>query len=68
MLSPLLDRLLDLSAPARVSLLDQLRAYSPELAEELSALLESDADAGARAFLETPPRFARDGPGAEPRP
>jgi hypothetical protein len=66
LLSPLLDRLLDLSAPARISLLDQLHAYSPELAEELSSLLASDADAGARAFLESPPEKPADGSGAEP--
>jgi hypothetical protein len=64
-LSPLLDRLLDLSAPARISLLDQLHAYSPKLAEELSSLLASDEDAGARAFLESPPEIALERPGPE---
>jgi hypothetical protein len=66
-LSPLLDRLLDLSAPARTSLLDQLHAYSPALAEELTSLLASDADAGARAFLEAPPEIAREMPPSEPK-
>jgi hypothetical protein len=65
-LSPLLDRLLDLSAPARISLIDQLHAYSPELAAELSSMLASDEAAGARSFLESPPETPLDGPGAGP--
>lgn len=56
-LSPLLDRMLDLAEPDRASLLAQLRAYSPELAAELSSLLASDVAASDGAFLESPPEI-----------
>jgi eukaryotic-like serine/threonine-protein kinase len=55
MLSPMLDRMLDLSEPERESWLAELRTTSPELAAELSSLMDSDAAAEARSFLETRP-------------
>jgi eukaryotic-like serine/threonine-protein kinase len=60
-LSPMLDRMLDLSEPDRASWLVELRTSSPELAAELSSLLDSDAAAEARAFLETPPSVSLSG-------
>jgi tetratricopeptide (TPR) repeat protein len=54
-LSPLLDRMLDLSEPDREAWLAQLRTDSPELAAELSSLMDSDAAADARSFLDSPP-------------
>jgi serine/threonine-protein kinase len=60
-LSPLLDRMLDLSEPDRESWLAQLRTDSPELAAELSSLMDSDASADARSFLETPPNVTLSG-------
>jgi tetratricopeptide (TPR) repeat protein len=54
-LSPMLDRMLDLTQPDRESWLAELRTTEPELAAELSALMDSDAKANARSFLETPP-------------
>jgi serine/threonine protein kinase/Tfp pilus assembly protein PilF len=61
LLSPLLDRMLDLSVPDRASWLAQLRTDSPELAAELSSLMDSDAAADARSFLETPPNVSLSG-------
>ena len=50
-LSPLLDDLLDLAAPARQARLDALRAGSPGLADELAALLAHDSQARSGGFL-----------------
>jgi hypothetical protein len=61
-LSPILDRMLDLPEPARAAWLDELRAHSPELAAELTSLLASDAAANATEFLESPPDVRIDGP------
>jgi len=51
----MLDRVLDLSESDRASWLAELRTDSPDLADELSSLLASDAAAGARSFLESSP-------------
>lgn len=59
--SPLLDRMLDLSEPDRESWLAELRTTSPDLAAELSSLMNSDAAAQARSFLETPPQVSLSG-------
>jgi eukaryotic-like serine/threonine-protein kinase len=59
--SPLLDRMLDLSEPDRAAWLAELRTDSPELAAELSSLMASDAAADARSFLETPPEVTLNG-------
>ena len=50
-LSPLIDELLDLAAPARQARLDALRAGSPGLADELAALLAHDSQARSGGFL-----------------
>jgi serine/threonine protein kinase len=60
-LSPMLDRMLDLSEPERESWLEELRTTSPELAAELSSMLDSDAAAEARSFLESPPNVTLSG-------
>ncbi|MEP7064672.1 MAG: protein kinase [Gemmatimonadota bacterium] len=54
-LSPLLDRMLDLSDPDREAWLAELHTSAPELAAELSSMMDSDAAAEARSFLDTPP-------------
>lgn len=59
--SPLLDRMLDLSAPDRESWLAELRATSPDLAAELSSLMDADAAAEARSFLEASPEVTLSG-------
>jgi eukaryotic-like serine/threonine-protein kinase len=59
--SPLLDRMLDLSEPDRVAWLAELQTDSPELAAQLSSLMASDAAADARLFLETPPEVTLQG-------
>jgi len=59
--SPLLDRMLDLSEPDRESWLAELRTTSPDLAAELSLLMDSDAAAEARSFLEAPPEVTLSG-------
>jgi hypothetical protein len=60
-LSPLLDRMLDLSEPDRAVWLAQLHIDSPALAAELSSLLASDAAAHAGSFLESPPEVTLEG-------
>jgi eukaryotic-like serine/threonine-protein kinase len=60
-LSPMLDRMLDLSEPDRESWLAELRTTSPELAAELSSMLDSDAAAEARSFLEALPNVSLSG-------
>ena len=50
-LSPLLDELLDLPAPARHARLEALRANSPDLADELAVLLSHDSQARSASFL-----------------
>ena len=62
-LSPLLDDLLDLAAPARQARLDALRAGSPGLADELAALLAHDSQARSGGFLTG---AAVAGPGSAP--
>jgi len=57
----MLDHMLDLSGPDRESWLAELRTKSPELAAELSSLMDSDAAAEARSFLETPPSVTLSG-------
>jgi eukaryotic-like serine/threonine-protein kinase len=57
----MLDRMLDLSEPDRESWLAELRTDSPELAAELSSLMDSDASAEARSFLGTPPNVTLSG-------
>jgi serine/threonine-protein kinase len=61
LLSPLLDRMLDLSEPERATWLAELCANSPELAAELTSLLASDAAATAGSFLESPPEVTLEG-------
>ncbi len=53
-LSPLLDRALELSGAERVAWLDTLRSRSPELAAELDTLLSGEALADRRGFLTDP--------------
>ncbi|MBK5188901.1 MAG: serine/threonine protein kinase, partial [Gemmatimonadaceae bacterium] len=60
-LSPLVDRMLDLTESDRESWLEELRTDSPELAAELSSLMASDSAADARAFLDTPPNVTLSG-------
>jgi eukaryotic-like serine/threonine-protein kinase len=60
-LSPMLDRMLDLSEPDRESWLAEIRTDSPELAAELSSLMNSDAAAEAGSFLESPPAVTLSG-------
>jgi hypothetical protein len=50
-LEPLLDQALDLSAEDRVKWLEQLRARSPDLAEELTAFLSQQGAADQHGFL-----------------
>jgi serine/threonine-protein kinase len=54
LLSPLLDRALELSDPEREALLQTLRSESPELAAELSAVLSGEALADRHGFLTEP--------------
>ena len=54
LLSPLLDRALDLSDAEREAWLETLRSESPELAAELSAVLSGEAAADQRGFLSGP--------------
>jgi len=63
-LSPLLDELLDLEASARQARLDALSVGSPELADELAALLAHDSQARSGAFL-TGTAAAAPGSGAD---
>src|SRR6476659_275266 len=53
-IEPLLDRALELSPSQRASWLDALGATSPELAAELSTLLDDDDTAERRGFLSVP--------------
>jgi serine/threonine protein kinase len=57
----MLDRMLDLSEPDRASWLAELRTSSPDLAAELSSMLDSDAAAEARSFLGSPPNVSLSG-------
>jgi hypothetical protein len=50
-LEPLLDRALDLSGEERVEWLKQLRAQSPDVAEELTAILSQETAADKSGFL-----------------
>lgn len=50
-LEPLLDRALELSQPERESWLVELRTRSAELAAELEAILQGEAEADERGFL-----------------
>jgi serine/threonine-protein kinase len=50
-LSPLLDELLELDAPARQARVDAMRAQDGVLADELQALLDEGAQADAENFL-----------------
>ncbi|HEV7705556.1 MAG TPA: serine/threonine-protein kinase, partial [Gemmatimonadaceae bacterium] len=56
LLSPMLDRMLDLSDLEREAWLAELRTSSPDLASELASLLASDSAAEARSFLVTAPQ------------
>ena len=60
-LSPLLDRMLDLSDPEREAWLAELRTSSPDIAAQLSALLASDSAAEAGAFLVAAPQLTLTG-------
>jgi serine/threonine protein kinase len=60
-LSPLLDRMLDLTDPEREAWLAELRTSSPELASELSLLLASDSAAEAHSFLVAAPQLTLSG-------
>jgi hypothetical protein len=53
-LEPLLDRALELSDDERASWMEEVRAYSPLLAADLSALLSGDVVADRRHFLSEP--------------
>ena len=53
-LGPLLDRAFDLSDEERAPWLAELRAESPELAEELTSLLSGESVADRRGFLVEP--------------
>jgi tetratricopeptide (TPR) repeat protein len=53
-IEPLLDRALELSPSQRASWLDALGTTSPELAAELSSLLDDDDVAERRGFLSAP--------------
>jgi serine/threonine-protein kinase len=53
-LEPLLDEALELSAEQRAEWLDALRTTSPELAADLSSLLDDDLAAERRGFLAAP--------------
>ncbi len=53
-LEPLLDQALELSAEQRSDWLDALRTTSPELAADLSTLLDDDVAAERRGFLAAP--------------
>ena len=55
-LQPLLDHALDLSSEQRVSWLDELRSSHPEIADDLIALLSSEAAADDSGFLVTRPK------------
>jgi serine/threonine-protein kinase len=50
-LEPLLDHALELSQPERESWLVELRTRSAELADELEAILQGEAEADERGFL-----------------
>ena len=56
-LSPLLDELLDLAAPARAARLAELRAQDPALAAELLPLLEQQQALEGSSFLAAPPQL-----------
>ncbi|MDQ2766485.1 MAG: serine/threonine protein kinase [Gemmatimonadota bacterium] len=60
-LSPLLDRMLDLSEPEREAWLAELRTSSPEVAAELTSLLASDSAAEAGSFLVAAPQLTLSG-------
>ena len=60
-LSPLLDRMLDLTHRERETWLAELRTSSPELAAELTSLMASDSAAEARAFLLVEPHVTLSG-------
>jgi serine/threonine-protein kinase len=53
-LEPLLDHALELSVEQRADWLDALRTTSPEIAADLSSLLDDDVAAERRGFLATP--------------
>jgi hypothetical protein len=50
-LHPLLDRALDLPDGERASWLDELRVTSPDVADDLIALLSAEAEADYSGFL-----------------
>src|SRR5262245_32308144 len=51
-LAPLLDQVFELADTERAQWLDELRARSPGLAAELTALLAKESVAGRRRFLD----------------
>jgi hypothetical protein len=51
-LQPLLDRAHDLPNERREPLIDEVRATSPELADDLGALLAAEAEADGSGFLD----------------
>ena len=53
-LEPLLDQALELSGVQRADWLEALRTTAPDLASDLSSLLDDDAAAERRGFLATP--------------
>jgi serine/threonine-protein kinase len=57
-LEPLLDHALTLPEAARAAWLEELRAASPELVVELSALLSTEEEADRRGFLADPPTMS----------
>ncbi|HTJ24169.1 MAG TPA: protein kinase [Gemmatimonadaceae bacterium] len=59
-LEPLLDEALELPEPERAAWLARLRSESPDLAAEVTALLERDAAADRRGFLDAPPSDAHE--------
>lgn len=61
-LSPLLDELLELDAPARAARLDALRAQDPALAAELAPLLQRQEALEKSDFLAKPPPLLSDTP------
>jgi len=54
-LEPLLDEALDLAPESRARWLEDMRTTSPDIAAELSILLEADAALDHGGFLERPP-------------
>jgi eukaryotic-like serine/threonine-protein kinase len=60
-LEPLLDRALDLAPADRGTLLDDLQASAPRLADALRSLLAAEATADRRGFLAEPPEMTLEG-------